>query len=147
MHVCLCLFPFLSACRRKRVYLFCCSTLSLGFAIFACSMYVIFCTILVHRWFRLCLPLFPFRFTFFPSVIGVPSSFIAICFRCVVFLTSFYGVLSPTLWLKKRHVAKLQLELRFWLHSSLRMMGYHTLGPECFASLPNRYRQTNELRS
>lgn len=81
---------------------YCCSTLSLGFAIFACSMYVIFCTILVHRLFRLCFPRFPFRFIFFSSVIGVPSSFIAICFRCVVFLTSFYGVLSPPLWFKKK---------------------------------------------
>lgn len=107
--MCVCAsFPLslsLCVCRRKRVYLFCCSTLSLGFAIFACSMYVIFCTILVHRWFRLCLPLFPFRFIFFSSVIGVPSSFIAICFRCVVFLTSFYGVLSPPLWFKKKYTS------------------------------------------
>lgn len=45
---------------------------------------------------------FHFDSFFFSSVIGVPSSFIAICFRCVVFLTSFYGVLSPPLWFKKK---------------------------------------------
>lgn len=46
-------------------------------------------------------PSFSIFIHFFPSFIGVPSSFIAICFRCVVFLTSFYSVLSPPLWLKK----------------------------------------------
>lgn len=139
--MCVCAsFPLsLCVCRRKRVYLFCCSTLSLGFAIFACSMYVIFCTILVHRWFRLCLPLFPFRFIFFFFCYW--CSFFIHCYLFSLCCFSHFFLrcaITTTVVEKKSHVAKLQLELRFWLHSILRMTGYHTLGPECFASLPNR---------
>lgn len=104
MHVCLC--PFLSlslcVCRRNRVYLL----LLLNTVAWLCNFRLFHvCDILHHFGSSVVPSLFPsFSISnhFFSSVIGVPSSFIAICFRCVVFLTSFYGVLSPPLWFKKK---------------------------------------------
>lgn len=112
--------------------------LALQFSLVPCMW---LCTILVHRFFLPVFLLFPCIFLshsfFFCSwrFFFIHFYLFSLCCCSHFFLRLCY---LNHIAMAKKHVTKLQLELRFRCTALLTMMGYHTLGLERLVSLPNR---------